>query len=71
MSVSVSIDGTSATHDALRGLVGSHASAFAAMKNLVDAGVQVSANTQIGRRNRRQLDALSAAATTRSATIAR
>ena len=58
MSVSVSIDGTSATHDALRGLVGSHASALAAMKNLVDAGVQVSANTQIGRRNRRELDAI-------------
>ena len=55
MSVSVSIDGTEHTHDALRGLVGSHASALTAMRNLIDAGVQVSANTQIGRRNRRQL----------------
>jgi len=55
LSVSVSIDGARATHDALRGLAGSHAAAFAAMKHLADEGVQVSANTQIGRRNRREL----------------
>jgi radical SAM protein with 4Fe4S-binding SPASM domain len=54
-SVSVSIDGAEATHDALRGLRGSHAAARAAMGHLVDAGVQVTANTQIGRRNRREL----------------
>jgi radical SAM protein with 4Fe4S-binding SPASM domain len=55
MSVSVSIDGAQATHDALRGLKGSHAAALAAMENLAREGVQVSANTQIGRRNRREL----------------
>ncbi len=54
-SVSVSIDGTEATHDALRALKGSHAAALAAMENLADAGVQVSGNTQVGRANRREL----------------
>jgi radical SAM protein with 4Fe4S-binding SPASM domain len=55
MSVSVSVDGDEATHDALRGLRGSHAAALSAMNNLALEGVQVSANTQIGRRNRREL----------------
>jgi radical SAM protein with 4Fe4S-binding SPASM domain len=55
MSVSVSIDGLPATHDALRGLRGSHAAAIGAMANLAREGVQVSTNTQIGRRNRREL----------------
>jgi radical SAM protein with 4Fe4S-binding SPASM domain len=55
MSVSVSIDGTAPTHDTLRHLDGSHAAAMAAMDNLALEGVQVSANTQIGRRNRREL----------------
>lgn len=58
MSVSVSIDGTEATHDALRGVKGSHASAMKAMEALRSEGVQVSANTQIGRRNRRELEAV-------------
>lgn len=55
MSVSVSIDGLAPTHDALRGLAGSHQAALQAMDNLAREGVQVSANTQIGRRNRREL----------------
>jgi radical SAM protein with 4Fe4S-binding SPASM domain len=55
MSVSISIDGIEETHDALRGLKGSHAAALAAMGHLANEGVQVSANTQIGRRNRREL----------------
>lgn len=55
MSVSVSIDGIASTHDALRGVAGSHAAAMAAMAHLVEEGVQVSANTQIGRKNRREL----------------
>lgn len=55
MSVSVSVDGEEATHDALRGVKGSHASALAAMGHLAAEGVQVSANSQIGRRNRREL----------------
>jgi radical SAM protein with 4Fe4S-binding SPASM domain len=55
LSVSVSIDGTEATHDALRGARGSYAAAVAAMGHLAREGVQVSANSQIGRRNRREL----------------
>jgi radical SAM protein with 4Fe4S-binding SPASM domain len=58
MSVSVSIDGTPPTHDALRGLSGSHTAAMQAMAHLVAEGVQVSANTQINRRNRRELPAI-------------
>jgi radical SAM protein with 4Fe4S-binding SPASM domain len=58
MSVSVSIDGLEATHDSLRGVVGSHASALAAMDNLRGEGVQVTANTQIGRRNKRELEGI-------------
>jgi radical SAM protein with 4Fe4S-binding SPASM domain len=54
-SVSVSIDGLGPTHDALRALHGSHAAALSALRNLAAEGVQVSANTQIGRRNRREL----------------
>jgi radical SAM protein with 4Fe4S-binding SPASM domain len=55
MSASVSIDGEQETHDALRGVKGSHAAALAAMGHLAHEGVQVSANTQIGRLNRREL----------------
>ena len=55
MSVSVSVDGLPPTHDALRGVAGSFDAALRAMENLAREGVQVSANTQIGRRNRREL----------------
>lgn len=48
-SASVSVDGREETHDRLRGVKGSHKSAFEAFKNLRDAGVKVSANTQINR----------------------
>jgi radical SAM protein with 4Fe4S-binding SPASM domain len=48
-SVSVSVDGLEATHDALRGVKGSFKSAFEALANLRAAGMPVSANTQIGR----------------------
>jgi radical SAM protein with 4Fe4S-binding SPASM domain len=58
MSVSVSVDGLAPTHDALRGLAGSHDAALRAMDNLAREGIQVSANTQIGRRNRRELSQL-------------
>jgi radical SAM protein with 4Fe4S-binding SPASM domain len=58
MSVSVSVDGGEATHDALRGVRGSHAAALRAMQHLAQEGVQVSANTQIGRRNRRGVEDL-------------
>jgi radical SAM protein with 4Fe4S-binding SPASM domain len=56
MSVSISVDGAPVTHDVLRGLHGSHAAAMAAMGALVAEGVPVSANTQIGRRNRKELE---------------
>ncbi len=48
-SASVSIDGNEATHDRLRGVTGSFRAALDAMRNLSDAGVHVSANTQINR----------------------
>ncbi|MBX3191734.1 MAG: radical SAM protein [Labilithrix sp.] len=49
--VSISVDGLEATHDALRGVKGSHASAMRALENLRAAGMPVTANTQIGRKN--------------------
>lgn len=49
VSASVSLDGNEATHDRLRALAGSHAAALTSMRNLLDAGVRVSVNTQINR----------------------
>ena len=46
---SVSIDGREATHDRLRGVVGSHRSALEAARHLRAAGVALSVNTQINR----------------------
>jgi radical SAM protein with 4Fe4S-binding SPASM domain len=57
-SVSLSIDGMAATHDELRGLRGGHAKAFEAMRNLLDAGVAVGCNTQLNRKNFRELPEL-------------
>jgi radical SAM protein with 4Fe4S-binding SPASM domain len=57
-SVSVSVDGLEETHDALRGVRGSFASALAAIANLRAAGVPVSANTQIGRVSLREIPAV-------------
>lgn len=54
-SVSLSIDGLAPTHEALRGLRGGHASALAALRNLLDAGVAVGCNTQLNRKNFREL----------------
>ena len=54
-SVSVSVDGLEATHDALRGVKGSFQSAFEAIRNLRAAGVHVSANSQFGRKSLRQM----------------
>jgi radical SAM protein with 4Fe4S-binding SPASM domain len=48
-SASVSIDGSEATHDRLRGVRGSYRAAFEALDNLVGAGVRISTNTQINR----------------------
>jgi len=57
-AVSVSVDGTEATHDALRGLKGSHAAALRALELLRAAGVPVGCNTQINRKNFRELEAI-------------
>jgi radical SAM protein with 4Fe4S-binding SPASM domain len=48
-SASVSIDGGEEVHDRLRGVKGSYRAALQAMRNLRDAGVRVSSNTQINR----------------------
>jgi radical SAM protein with 4Fe4S-binding SPASM domain len=48
-SASVSLDGREATHDRLRGVVGSHRAAVAAGGHLRAAGVGLSVNTQINR----------------------
>jgi radical SAM protein with 4Fe4S-binding SPASM domain len=48
-SASISLDGREATHDRLRGVVGSHRAALQAMRNLRGAGVRVATNTQINR----------------------
>jgi radical SAM protein with 4Fe4S-binding SPASM domain len=48
-SVSVSVDGSEATHDRLRGVRGSYRAAFEAMANLRAAGIPFAANTQINR----------------------
>lgn len=54
-AVSVSIDGVDTTHDALRGLKGSHAGAVRAMRHLRALGVRVGCNTQVNRANFREL----------------
>jgi radical SAM protein with 4Fe4S-binding SPASM domain len=54
-SVSVSVDGLEATHDALRGLRGSFDAALAAIAAVREARMQVTANTQIARRNVRDV----------------
>jgi radical SAM protein with 4Fe4S-binding SPASM domain len=48
-SVAVSIDGSEATHDRLRGSSGSYESAVAALRHCRQAGVQIAVNTQINR----------------------
>jgi radical SAM protein with 4Fe4S-binding SPASM domain len=57
-SASVSVDGVAETHDALRALGGSHQAALSAIRNLAGAAVPVSANTQVGRQNRREITAI-------------
>jgi len=54
-AVSVSVDGLETTHDDLRGATGSFQAAVAAMRHLQRAGVPVACNTQLNRRNYREL----------------
>ena len=55
LSASVSFDGMEATHDLQRGVKGSWAAALDAVKNLREADVLVSANTQINTLSMREL----------------
>lgn len=55
VTASVSLDGNAASHDRLRGWVGSHAAALDALRNLREAGVRPSVNTQINRLTMRDL----------------
>lgn len=57
-SVSVSIDGLKETHDALRGVPGSFDAAFEALKNLREADIPVSVNTQISRPSLKEIEPL-------------
>ncbi|MBK6691195.1 MAG: radical SAM protein [Myxococcales bacterium] len=57
-SVSISVDGYKETHDALRGVKGSYDAALQAMRNLREAGIPVTANTQINRASVREMEGL-------------
>ena len=57
-AVSVSVDGLEQTHDALRGVRGSHASATAALSHFRNADVPVACITQVNQQNLRQLPEL-------------
>ncbi|WP_245434500.1 radical SAM/SPASM domain-containing protein [Pseudolabrys taiwanensis] len=50
-AVGVSIDGSPATHDDLRGVKGSHAQAVAAIRHSRRQGLMTTANSQVNRRN--------------------
>jgi radical SAM protein with 4Fe4S-binding SPASM domain len=54
-SVSISIDGLRETHDTLRGVKGSFDSAMEAFENLKEAGITITANTQINRVSLREI----------------
>lgn len=56
--VSVSIDGLQATHDLMRNLRGSFECAMGALDHLKDAGIRISANTNLNRLNQGDLEAL-------------
>jgi radical SAM protein with 4Fe4S-binding SPASM domain len=58
VSASVSLDGLRETHDRQRGVAGSFDAALAAMASLRDAGIGVSANTQINRLSLHELPEL-------------
>ncbi len=57
-SVSVSIDGLQATHDLMRASRGSFEAALAALSHLRDAGVAITANTNVNRLNQGELEDL-------------
>ena len=57
-SISISVDGIGETHDIQRGVVGSFDAAVQAFENLSEAGVPVSANSQLNRLSFPDLDAM-------------
>ncbi len=57
-SVSISVDGIGPTHDVQRGVAGSFEAAVRAFENLAEAGVPVSANSQLNRLSFPELDAM-------------
>ena len=59
-TVSVSVDGTAATHDTLRNLRGSHAAALSAIQHVRAAGMRAAANTQFNRKNLPEVETLAA-----------
>jgi radical SAM protein with 4Fe4S-binding SPASM domain len=56
--VSISVDGLEETHDALRGVQGSHRAALAALGHLDAVGLRRSANTQVCTANLREIEPL-------------
>jgi radical SAM protein with 4Fe4S-binding SPASM domain len=56
--VSVSIDGLEQRHDAMRAKRGSFTQATAALRNLREAGIEISANTNLNRTNQQDLEGL-------------
>lgn len=66
-AVSVSVDGLEATHDELRGLRGSHRGALRALELLHERGVAVGCNTQVNRKNYRELEGIAELAAARGA----
>lgn len=50
-AIGVSVDGPALVHDKLRGNLGSHAAAIRALDNAREAGLHISANSQINRLN--------------------
>ncbi|MBI4702859.1 MAG: radical SAM protein [Deltaproteobacteria bacterium] len=59
-AVGVSVDGTEPVHDQLRGGPGSHAAALRALDAAGEAGLAVTANTQVNRLNQPELPAIAA-----------
>jgi radical SAM protein with 4Fe4S-binding SPASM domain len=57
-SISISVDGIAETHDIQRGVIGSFDAAVQAFENLSEAGVPVSANSQLNRLSFPDLDAM-------------
>lgn len=58
VAASVSVDGLRATHDAVRNVEGSYDAALRALDALADAGIRITANTQLYRQSLPQLPEL-------------